>query len=1014
MKNAVIRFCIVAGLLGLGDNLQATQGTLAYADMHKKKSPVFTTGWAGDSISPMEERKKRIQLKLDSIKKMDVLLKTPIYRTKDTLDVPDLLRSSYVSLQQFLKGNVAGVYVQENSGEPGSLQSMLIRGISSPVLSNKDVSGTQPVVFLNGIPLLTGNSYLYNVKSTTLSPMGTATNILAGLNMNSVESIEVVKDPVRLAALGPLAANGAILVQLKDRYDGGSNIYVRASGGMALAPGDVTMTNAANERNFRMQFADICSTPQQRLEYLQKMPAWMSDMRDSYFYGKPDWASEYYKKLAPLYNLGVSVGGGGTSADYIFMVGYTGNKGVADNTGLGKFTASFSLNMEPVKGVMVNCLLNGTRMDRSRNRNMRDRYAEVEYLPDMSVPVSPVKEVYHSYLEYYEDFNKDDNLTNLLNGYLAVNYNLKGILLDTRLQMDYNADVRRSYWPSDLMESVSFVSNYSGYNRRLRWQTTAGYDWSINKAHLLGLKLTGAIQTDVQHYNYSRAYDGADDTKPTTSGGGFQSISRYVDKMQNKLIDMSANLRYRYKNIMEVNALFRYDGASNIQKNKRWLFSPGISVDWSIKNTFISQNEKISDWRLRASWARIGHFLEENRFGAGPQYTGEELTWHGQQAMSSYFGHATVARPYGTGWIGYNIGWPYAEKMDLEMSASFFKNRLSISFNYYNNADCDQIIPVPVAQEMGYKYQYLGGMKVVNSGLELGLSGKIFSAPKGFNWDASLSLAYNKNELKKLPGGYDELEFGSRKLKIGHSIDELWVFQNEGIYQSDEQVPTVSGRKLSMDGIEFSKGDPKWCDMNGDNVIDDDDKVMKGHILPPLTGNFSSTFKYGRFDLGFNLFFAVGHDALNYRSSQRYNFMKLENMPSLESVKEIFFWQNTNDNNSYPIYNQMSGLEPYRAEQDMFMEKLWYLKLRSLTFGYTLPLHKRNENVSKDGKLQGKTKEKKQFSFNNLYFYVTANNLFTITKFTGDDPELVDFDGYYRGYGQPLSRSVILGLKFNF
>ena len=211
-----------------------------------------------------------------------------------------------------------------------------------------------------------------------------------------------------------------------------------------------------------------------------------------------------------------------------------------------------------------------------------------------------------------------------------------------------------------------------------------------------------------------------------------------------------------------------------------------------------------------------------------------------------------------------------------------------------------------------------------------------------------------------------------------------------------------------MSSIPFSKNDPKWKDVNGDNVINESDKIMKGHILPPLTGNFVNQFKYKRFDLGVNLFFALGHDALNYRSSQRYNFLNLDNIPSLESVKEIFFWQNTNDKNDYPIYNQMSGLTPYQAEQDLFMEKLWYIKLRSVTLGYTLPIQKK----IKPGK--GQKKKDSKNTLKDIYFYVTGNNLFTITDFSGDDPELIDFDGYYRGYGQALSRSVVVGLRFNF
>ena len=115
------------------------------------------------------------------------------------------------------------------------------------------------------------DAFVYNVKSTEVNPIGTATNILSGLNLDNVASIEVVKDAAQLAKLGPLAANGAILINLKDGFYGGKNMFIRANGGVAIPPSNVKMTNAANEHAFRMQFADYCATGAQRAAYLEKM-----------------------------------------------------------------------------------------------------------------------------------------------------------------------------------------------------------------------------------------------------------------------------------------------------------------------------------------------------------------------------------------------------------------------------------------------------------------------------------------------------------------------------------------------------------------------------------------------------------------------------------------------------------------------------------------------------------------------------------------------------------------------
>ena len=991
MKNVIARFWGIVALLNfLGYGVEAK--TSSFHSFSNEAIFVNSGNEKGDSIR-MKSPKRR---------------GTIVYAVNDTLDLHRLSRTPFVSLQQYLKGSMSGVYVQESTGEPGTLQNMLVRGISTPIFSKKDWASAQPVVYLNGIPLLVNDAFIYDIKSTDVNPAGTAMNILAGLNMDNVTSIEVVKDAARLAKLGPLAANGAILVNLKDGFYGGSNMFVRASGGMAIAPSQDKMTNAGNEYDFRMRFVDLCATDAQRTAYLNKMPKWMSDFRDYNFFGQSNWANEYYNKLASQYNFSASMGSGGSLANYIFMLGYTGNNGVADETWFNRLVASFALNMKLTDYLGVSTLINVARLSREGNRNLRDRYAEIEYLPDLTTPLSSTS--YKSYLDSYKEFGRNDNLNNILEGYLAVNYSWRDLHLDTRIMMDYNTNVRHLFYPMDLMESVNYVSNFSGYNRRLIWNSTADYKMNIEHTHYLNFGLQAMIMKSVQHYNYAQAYDGTDDRKPSTNSGGYQYARRFLDKMKHNMVSTYFSADYRYKDIADVRLLIRGDGSSNVQKDSRWLFTPAVSVEFNFKNMFFFEKEEmsLSDLSLRASWARIGRNQDNNRIAAGPQYTGEELTSLGQPVTSSYYGWGTVARPYNTGWVGYGIGWPYSEKWNVGIVSSFFNNRFSLNVEYYNNTDCDLIVPIPVNSEFGYKYKYANGMKICNKGVELTLAGKPFSNGKKFSWDTSLSLAYNKNELVELPDNKDELVIGNMKLKKGNAVDQFWVYQNAGKYESDADVPVKDGKKLSMNSIEFSAGDPKWVDQNGDNLINSEDKILKGHSLPKVTGNFVNNFRFGRFDLGVNLYFALGHKAINYRSSQRYNFLSLENTPSLDNLHEIFFWQSTYDKNDYPMYNQMSGLTPYRAEQDLFLENLSFLKLRSVTLGYTMPLKKK---VYKGG---GKKKDISQNKLKDIHFYLTGTNLFTVTGFSGADPELVETDGYYRGYGQPLSPSVVVGLKLNF
>lgn len=280
------------------------------------------------------------------------------------------------------------------------------------------------------------------------------------------------------------------------------------------------------------------------------------------------------------------MGSGGSSANYIFMMGYTGNNGVADETSFDKLTASFALNMKLIDQLGMSCLINASRLSRNGNRNLRDRYAEIEYLPDLTTPLSPVASVYHSYLDLYEEYKKNDNLNNLLNGYLAMNYNWNGLFVDTRLLLDYNTNVRHVFWPMNLMESVNYVSNYSGYNRRLIWQSSADYKFNLGHKHFFNLGAQAIIMKSVQHYNYTQGYDGKDDTKPTTSGGGFLYMKRYVDKMTHNMVSTLFSVDYKYKNLLDAQVVLRGDGSSNVQKDSRWLFTPAVSAGLNLKNLF--------------------------------------------------------------------------------------------------------------------------------------------------------------------------------------------------------------------------------------------------------------------------------------------------------------------------------------------------------------------------------------------------------------------------------------------
>ncbi|KAA6320000.1 TonB-dependent receptor SusC, partial [termite gut metagenome] len=473
-KKTVLYLLVIIDFLGIENALHASTADILADKISQEPDSVITT------------------MELDAIRKKFSLLKPTerkevivgIFDKKDNLDVSVVSRSPFISIQQLLKGNIPGVYVQENNGEPGTIQNMFLRGTSTPIFSNRDVLGAQPVVYINGIPIIQDHSFVYDIKQYDVNPIGTASNILAGFDMNEIQSIEVIKDPLKLAKLGPLASNGAIWITTKSSYTGGKNVTVNTSLSIVAPPSKIRTTNAGYERNFRENFYNSYFHDIPAVE--RYYPDYLRDHTDTNYFGNSDWADDYYA-YASQYNVNASIGGGSANANYLFTMGGATNAGVADATSFGKYNVSFYLNMSPLEGLMVHSMLSGGKTDRNRNRNFRDRYAEVEYLPTLSTPIAPSKEGYQHYLSEYEE-TVDDNINNVLNGYLGLNFKEDNYYADTKLLVNYNTNTRHVFWPSTLMESVSFVSDYSGYNRRLLGSGTVGYYLDINPNHLFDIQ----------------------------------------------------------------------------------------------------------------------------------------------------------------------------------------------------------------------------------------------------------------------------------------------------------------------------------------------------------------------------------------------------------------------------------------------------------------------------------------------------------------------------------------------
>lgn len=978
-------------LVGLGFPISG----YGFSSLHKNSLVFFQDVTAGKSEKDTAEK--------DSMKVK--LRRFVSVKNLDSLPVKQLSHIPFSSLHQVIKGNAAGVYVQETSGEPGtSEQSMMIRGLSMPLLSRKDIYQVQPAIYLNGIPLIQDNPFMFDVQRFDYLPIGTATNLLSTIELDNIESINIIKGGSAAAVYGPRAANGAIFITTKNAQEGLNQITFNSYYGM-VQKDQVVPANAKNENDFRMPFYQKFASPADRDKY----PGYLRDATNENYYGPSNWTDLYYKN-SPVHQLNGSITGGTNRSNFRFFGGNTRSAGNADDTKLDKYVASFFINMLPLKWLTVSSMINGTRLDRVRNRSFRDRFSEMQYIPDLTSPIAPNKLIYGNLLNEYKTRSIDKNKNNSIQGYFSLNARIKELDFISRVSFDYNEGLRDVFYPSTMFDGNNFVSNYFGYNQRVVIDNVLRYKYKLNERHKLNLEAGHSFQADVNKYNYAYGYKGSSDyIRINVVNGNSKDadyllpkdfiVYRFTDRQKANLSSLYAKVTYNYDEDLSLSAVARADGSSNMQPSARWFFSPAIDADYNLKNKLLKNNTFFSKLVLSASWSRIGNLISADRFSAGPQYN-VDLGWSGNPAFYSYGGFGTLSRPYSTGWVGYDIPWSYVQETNIGIDAAFLNNRLQIRTEFYSKNNNRMMLPMPVNAESGYTAAYKSGMDVNNSGVELILQAEVLKGGgKQLNWTSTLNASYNENKLKALPGGISEILIGTQKLKVGEAIDKFWVLQTDGVFNSDVEVPVnpANYQIFNYKGLPFHAGDPRWKDLNGDYTINEVDKVALGNYIPKFTGNFANQFTYRSFGLNFNLYFALGRNILNQAVANRFDFINRKGSNDISAVDEITAWQTDFDASKYPVYNPWSAVQSYRSDQDIFIENGSYVKLRSVSLSYDL---------SGLNFLNQKKKTSRKFMV-----YLTGTNLFTITPYTGGDPEVVGYTGIDTGYGLSIPKTYILGIK---
>jgi TonB-linked SusC/RagA family outer membrane protein len=894
-------------------------------------------------------------------------------------------------VEQALQGRVAGVQVTNVSGQPGDAPTVRIRGIGT----NGNAS---PIYVVDGFRV-DGIDYL---------------------NPGDIQSMDVLKDAASAAIYGAQAANGVVLITTKsgpkngksrvsyDGYYGIQNAWRKMN--LLDAHQYVVMMNegAANAGN-SIPFPDI-----------SKYPSGTGT----------DWQKALFQKNAPMFNHQVSVDGGTDRNSYAMNFSLFDQKGLVggDKSEFKRYT--FRANSD---NKIKDFLKVGANIAYSHiNRTAIDPNQEFGGLLSNTINLDPLTPVIENDPARAAGYNvnavRDGNgnfygisqyvsqeivnpfarlaVTNgrtrvdkvVGNTYAELQI-LKGLSLRSTFSIDLAYVNGNNYSPVFFLNTAQQNTNSSvskNVDRYYTWQqeNILTYIKSFNKHNItatVGTTLrrkkdeglygsnTGLVVTDPNMAYLNLAVDAG--TAKATGGIGESAFNSVFGR-----------ILYNYDGKYLFSASLRRDGSSRFGANNPFGYFPSVSAGWVFtEESFLPKNDVITFGKLRASWGQlgnddIGNYSYAPLIGVGRGYTFYTGSGNGYiNGASPNF----VANP--------DLKWEASEQLDIGLDLSFLRNMFTFTADYYIKTTRDWLLSVPIPLSVGVPAGVANGGSVRNSGIELALNYQQNIGQLKIN--AGINGSFNKNEVTEisnaegiLPGAgistYGQVE----RSTVGMPFSYFYGYQTDGIFQNTAEVNAYSrnGVKIQPDAVP---GDVRFKDLDGNGVIDANDRTMIGNPTPKITGGFTFGLSYKGFDL--NSFFtgAFGNQIFNGTRRQDLN---TSNMQTLYLNR----WSGEGSTNQYPRFTWNDANGNYTKISDLYLENGDYVRLKTLQLGYTL-----NKNIATKLKLQ------------NLRLYVSGDNLVTLTDYTGFDPEIgarssLDI-GIDRGI-YPQARTFRLGLSATF
>lgn len=923
--------------------------------------------------------------------------------------------------QQIQKQLGADVHSISRSGLPGEGMSMFINGLNS--LN----SNAQPLIILDGVVY----DMLYDESSMLHS--GYYNNLLQGINLNDIESVEVLKNAT--AIYGAKAANGVILINTKRVKSMATRIDVNLSAGVELRPKTLDMMDAGQYRNYASEMLAYTGTKMHSFNFLNNTTPYYYNT----YHNETDWKKEVYRE-AFTQNYGIAIQGGDDVAGYNLSVGYTRADGTLKKNSMERFNIRFNTDIKLNKWFSTQFDAAYTNVTRNlRDDGLSERYGQEplastsflayakapflspydyslidgsrsEFLADADVYLNEVIGTKGSLanpsaiLANGEAKNKNHSDCTMINVTVAPKWQpTKNFFLEERFSYTMQS-FDESYFtpvigmpdfnlPNRGMVQNSKQSIYSKHNSvfsdtRADWQIPLG-------AHRLYVFGGIRFMNDTYTSSVLEGYNTGNDKTPNASMSLLYRKPSGVDNSWRTLA-YYANIDYNYQEKYYLTAQLSLETSSRFGKQAKgglrmfgveWGVFPSVNAAWVMSNEkWFKPNKGVNFLKLNVGFESVGNDNINN--------TGS-LTY---MASSSMFSRG--ATEIGLVQIGNpTLRWETTNRLNAGIEGNFINNRLNVRFNYYKSWTSNLVTLGTLAYVAGLTDYYTNDGKMQNEGFDFGFDAKIVNMRK-FKFELGASVGHYKNKITQLPQGmtsFTSSVYGDNNIisQVGGSAGQFYGWKTEGVFATAEEAAAANlGIKDKTGNVTpFRAGDMHFVDVNGDHLIDDKDRQVLGNPNPDIYGNVRANFYFGsRWSVGLIFNYSLGNDIYNYQRSLLEGGSAFMNQTKALTRRWIAEGQKTDI--PHAEYGDPMGNS---RMSDRWIEDGSYFKFKTLTVNYKIPLT--------SPYIQG------------ISIWAAANNLFTLTKYLGADPELscgsgVLYQGIDAGY-LSMGRSFHLGVKIN-